>query len=221
MPNTNPLNSSTIGVPMGASPTPSIISGQWKAFLVSLYPDSHNVIGPVYDAILGAIGAALDQYDPYQIGLAQEFSVTTATGDALDRCGADWGVARHSGEADSAYRVRILSMLPIYANGASDYGLSAVVTVFTGTAPVLIDCAGEGWVWTESAWLDDAWTDPIGRYAVYIFVQNPGAVAYSHYDMEFAVRRGMPARSRAIIWHNGADTSPLAEASDAIVTIVG
>lgn len=192
----------------------------YAEFLKSLYPDSHNVVGPVYTALLGAIGAALDQYDPYQIGLAHEFSVSTATGTALDSCGLDWGVTRHSGESDSAYRIRILAMLPIYANGASDYGISAVVTVFTGHAPTLIDCSNEGWVWTESAWLDDAFSG-LESFTLFIFVANPDGVAYNHYDMEYAVRRGVPARSKAILWHNGVDTSPLAEAANAIVTIVG
>jgi hypothetical protein len=35
------------------------------------------------------------------------------------------------------------------------------------------------------------------------------------------VQRALPARGRAFVWHNGADTSTLAEAADAIITITG
>lgn len=191
----------------------------YATYLKSLYPDSHDVTAEVYNAILGAIGYALDQYDPYNIGLPAQFSVNKAMGSALDSNGADWGVSRRSGESDTTYRARILSMLPIYANGASDWGMTATVAPFTGTDPILDDLCTDGWSPLDSACLDSAMSDLAGLFTLQINVQNPNDVSYSHYDMEFAVRRAKPARSKVILYHNGTDTSTLAEMSNAIITI--
>lgn len=200
----------------GASSAPG-----YANFLRSLYPDSHYINGMVYTAIVGAIGDALDKLDPYHIGLKSEFSVLTAMGSALDLHGADWGVTRRYSEDDATYRARILAMLPIYANGASEPGISAAVAVFTGAPPHIVDCCTEGWVWGESAWADSVWSDLAGCVTLYIYVSNPNHVAYSHFDMEFAVRRSLPARSRAYLWHDGSDTSSLNQAFNAISTIIG
>lgn len=193
--------------------------GVWADELAKLYPDSHAVERPVYAALLGALGSVLDQFDPVQIGLAAEFSVTRATGSALDSHGADWGVPRRSGEGDEAYRARILAQLAVYANGASVLGISGAVAAFTGASPIVIDCSEDGWSWGDSAWADNAWADAAGYFLLVIYVQNPNAVAYSHYDMQYSLRRAMPARTRAFLYHNGEDTSTLGQASDARVVI--
>jgi hypothetical protein len=93
--------------------------------------DSTSVL---YQIVQGT-GAALDQVDPGQINLAGQFSVTTATGSALDSNGADWGELRRAGESDDTYRARILSQLPIYAQGPIPNALVAAATPFTGVAP--------------------------------------------------------------------------------------
>ena len=199
--------------------------GVYGPFIQSLYPDSHNVYAPVYSALLGAIGSVLDQYDPYQmdggLGLKSEFSVTTAVGAALDRNGADWGVPRASGQSDSAYRATILAALAAYANGASDTGISLAVSQFTGVAPVIYDGSQDGYSPLDSAPADNAMSDLAGIFTLWIWVQNPTTVAYSHLNMETAVHKQLPARSQAIIYHNGTDTSALGEASNAVVTVVG
>lgn len=194
--------------------------GYYAAYLASLYPDSHDVSAEVYTAILGAIGYALDQYDPFQLGLPAEFSVTKATGIYLDDHGADWGVSRRSGESDDTYRARIISMLPIYANGASDVGMASAVAAFTGTAPTVYDFCTDGWSPGDSACLDSAMSDLAGIFTLQMQVNNPNLVSYNHYDMEYAIRVAKPARSRVILYHNGADTSSLNESSNAIITIV-
>ena len=212
----------------------------YSAFLKSLYPDSHNVNAEVYSAVLGAIGGVLDLYDPYSMGLPAEFSVTTATGTALDSNGADWGVTRRSGESDTVYRARILTMLPIYAMGDTTAGLIAMITPFTGVAPILLDLSADGWSWSDSAFSDSSFSDFASLFTLVIYIQNvPGSQAdfdhmtdidsltdwdgenaYSHYDMEAATRQAKPARSRVIIYHNGVDTSSLEETPTAIITVV-
>lgn len=206
--------------PFGGSGGPGSFTG-YTEWLKRLFPDSHNVDGEVYTAILGAVGTALDSLDPFQMGLPSEFAVTTATGEALDKHGADWGVPRRAGETDNDYRIRILAMLFIYANSASVAGITAAVALFTGANPIFIDCSSDGWICSVSSCLDSAMSDLAGVFTVYIYVQNPDSVSYSHYDMQFAVRRGLPARSRAILIHNGIDTSPLAQAPDEVVEIIG
>lgn len=219
------LGTSPLGIDELGGGSQIIASAVYVNFLRSLYPDSHNIDGPVYTAMLGAMGAALDMFDPYQLGLPSEFSVTTAQTTALDSNGRDWGVIRRSGESDITYRARILSMLPVYANGASDPGITAAVAVFTGANPVLIDCSSDGFVCgttdDASAIGEAGMSDLAGLFTIYLMIANPDSLSYSHYDMEFSVMRGLPARSRAIIFHNGTDTSVLNEASDAIVIVVG
>ncbi|WP_088187535.1 hypothetical protein [Desulfosporosinus sp. FKA] len=85
--------------------------------------------------IVNGIGTAFDAVDPGQIELTKQFSVTTATGAGLDRNGADWDVLRRIGELDDTYRARILSQLPVYAQGPIPDALVNAVTPFTGVAP--------------------------------------------------------------------------------------
>jgi hypothetical protein len=199
--------------------------GVWGPYLQSLYPDSHDVYGPVYSVVLGAIGAALDMVDPAQLdnglGLKSEFSVATATGAALDRQGADWGITRDPGQSDDAYRAAILASLAIYANGASDVGIALAVKQFTGVTPLIYDGSQDGWIWGSSSLGNNAWGDLTFIFSIFVYVQNPNFVPYSHLALQTTVRNQLPARSRAIIYHNGIDTSSLNQAANAIVTLIG
>lgn len=203
-------------------------------FLKSLYPSSHNVEGEVYSAILGAIGYALDQYDPTRIiysdaipgvivtvqnNLASEFSVTTATGTALDLHGFDWGVIRRSGETDNDYRSRILSMLPLYVNGPTVPGIEAIVRPFTGEVPIIFEYGPSAFTMGESAIGDAGFSTSTDVFTFEIHVQNPNNLSYDHLDMESAVSKAKLARSTAIIYHNGTDTSVAAESTTAVITI--
>jgi len=111
-------------------------------------------------------------------------------------------------------------MLPIYALGDTDTGMIAMITTFTGSPPLFFDQGSDGWSWSDSAFSDNAFSDVPGYFTILIYVQNPGNVSYSHYDMESAVKRGKPARSRVIVYHNGIDASTLAEAANAVVTVI-
>ena len=196
------------------------MTADYATFIKKLFPDSHPVTAEVYSTLLNAIGYAIDKLDPYQIGLNLDFSVTKAVSDALDSHGADWAVSRRSGEDDNTYRARILAMLPIYANGASNYGLAAVVKNFIGTSPTVCDLSSDGFSCSDSALSDNALSDFAGLFTVVIYVLNPDGVSYNHFDLEYSLKRGKPARSRVILYHNGKDTSTLNESSTAIVTLV-
>ncbi|MHB1651677.1 MAG: hypothetical protein ACYCVD_04260 [Desulfitobacteriaceae bacterium] len=189
-------------------------------FLKNLIPPSYNPGGEVFQVFLGAVGVALDQYAPSQITLKNEFSATKATGAALDTQGADWGVARRSGESDASYRSRILSILPLYVNGPTVDGISAVVKPFTGTAPVIFEYGPAAFIMGESTIGDAGFSTAADLFTFEIQVQNPLALAYNHIDMENAVRNTKMARSTAIIYHNGTDTSVAVETSTAIITII-
>lgn len=189
-------------------------------FLKSLYPTSHDVNGEVYSVILGAIGYALDQFDPNQINLKSEFSVTASSGNALDSNGQDWDTLRRNGESDTSYRSRILSLLPLYANGPSVPGITAVGTPFTGAQPGIFEYGPDGFVMGESTISDAGFCDSDDVFTFEFHVQNPNNVSYNHLDLENAVRKAKLARSTAIVFHNGVDTSTSAEQSNAIVTIV-
>lgn len=189
-------------------------------FLKSLFPDSHDVNGEIYSVILGAIGNAIDQYDPNQIKLVSEFSVTTATGDALIRNSQDWGVNKRNGESETSFRNRILSVLPLYANGPRPDGIKAVATPFTGTAPIIFEYGPEGFIMGESTIGDGGFSISSDVFTFELHVQNPNNVSYNHLDLESAVRKAKLARSTAIVFHTGIDTSTAAEQSNAIITIV-
>jgi|GEM_PF-4821672 len=87
--------------------------------------------------IIEGIGTAFDAVDPGQIQLSKQFSVTAATGQALDRHGADHELPRRAGESDASYQARILSQLPVYAQGPTPNALIDAVTPFTGFPPTL------------------------------------------------------------------------------------
>jgi hypothetical protein len=188
--------------------------------LKSLYPNSHSVNAQVYSAILGAIGASIDQYDPVQIGLAQQFSITTATNSSLDSGGKDWGLTRRLGESDNTFRQRILSLLPLYSNGPTVPGITAAVATFTGANPTIFEYGPGAFRWADSAWSEAGFSNTAGLFTYEIHVANPNNVTYNHSDMETIIQICQMARSTAILYHNGTDTSPLGEASNAVVNIV-
>lgn len=211
-------------MPMGGG-TQTVFTPGFTQTLKSLYPDSHNVEGPVYSAILSMLGSRLDAWDPYRLGVPNDFCVTTSSGIALDRNGTDWGVIRRAGEADPAYRARILAALALYAQGSTIAGITAALTPYTGTAPVIVDNCTDGYIMgtatTASTMGQAAMGSPAWYFSITVYVQNPGSLPYSHYDFENTVKQGLPARAQAHVYHNGADTSVLDEASNAIVTITG
>ena len=192
----------------------------YAAFLSSLFPSSHDTSAEVYSAMLGAVGYALDQYDPVANELASEFSATAAEGPALDRNGQDWGVYRRPGESDDSYQLRILSAVAIYTYGSSVPGMKAVVGAFTGTPPIILEQGPQAFRFSISAMGSAAFMPPGAPFTFEAYVQNPGGVAYNHLDMEDAVSAAKPARSTAIIYHNGTDASPASETATAIVTII-
>jgi len=189
-------------------------------FLKSLFPDSHDVNGEIYSIILGAIGNAIDQYDPNQINLKSEFSVTTSVGDALVRNAQDWGVNKRNNEDDNSFRNRILSILPLFANGPRVNGIKAVATPFTSTPPIIFEYGPEGFVMGESTVSDAGFCSSGDVFTFELHVQNPNNVSYNHLDLENAVRKAKLARSTAIIFHNGVDTSTAAEQAIATIAII-
>ena len=189
-------------------------------FLKSLFPDSHDINAEIYNAVLGAIGSVIDQYDPNQINLKSEFSVTTAAGSALDTNGVDWGQTRRNNESDASFRSRILSILPLYAHGAIVSGIEAVVIPFTGASPIVFEYGPESFVMGESTIDDAGFSTETDVFTFELHVQNPNNVSYNHLDLENAVRKAKLARSTAIVYHNGTDTSTLNEQSNAIINII-
>lgn len=192
----------------------------YSEFLKALYPSSHNVDGEVYSVILGAIGFALDQYDPNKINLASEFSVTASSGDALGMNGLDWGVTKKIGESDDSFKQRTLSLLPLYSNGPKVDCIKTIVSIFTGVVPIVFEYGPGAFVMGESA-IDGAGFCSEGDVFTFeIHIQNPNNVSYNHQDLENAVQKAKLARSTAIIFHNGTDTSPAAEQSNSMITVM-
>lgn len=152
--------------------------------------------------LMGAIGSQLDVIDPAQTNLAAQFAISTATGAALDKHGADWGVPRRYNESDAAYQARIQAVLPIYTNGPTLSAISTIVQNFTGVAPIITEYGPQGFTMGVS---------PMGNFVfgggdVFSFqvqVQNPNNVAYKRTDLEAAVNQAKPARSSAIFVHQG------------------
>jgi len=189
-------------------------------YMKQLFPDSHNVEGEVYNVILGAIGVVFDLLDPIANNLAHEFTITAASGSALDTVGADWEAPRKLGENDTTYKARLLSLLPFFILGATAAGVKGVVKPFTGSNPLIDEWGQDAFSIGYSAIGDGYPLDAFGLFTFVLTVVNPGAVSYNHLDLETAVCRAKASRSTAIILHNGTDTSTAYEAADAKVNIV-
>lgn len=154
--------------------------------------------------VIGAIGERLDDVDPDQIGLVSQFSVTNATGKALDNNGKDFGVIRRPNETDASYRTRILSVIPIYIQGPTVNAIQQVVKNFTGFAPDIIEYGPDSFMMGVSPMgsfiFDSANDDP---FTFQVQVQNPNNVSYVRKDLENAVNAAKPARSTATFVHQG------------------
>ncbi|GIM47047.1 hypothetical protein DNHGIG_25960 [Collibacillus ludicampi] len=160
--------------------------------------DPNSILGQLF----GAVGAQLDAVDPAQTNLASQFAVSTATGDALDKHGKDWGVPRRYGESDDAYRARILAVLPIYTNGPTVQAISTIVQNFTGVPPIIIEYGPDGFTMGVSPMGQFVFSDE-DPFTFQIQVQNPNNVPYKRADLEAAVNQAKPARSTAIFVHQG------------------
>jgi hypothetical protein len=148
--------------------------------------------------ILSGIGAALDSVDPAQINLAEQFSVSTATGSALDKHGQDWGVPRRYGESDDSYRARILAQLPRYASGPTVANIKAVVRAFTQADPDIFELGPQGFTMGVSAMGEFGFAPSGDAFTFIVTVHNPYNIQFNHADLENAVNNAKPARSTAI-----------------------
>lgn len=147
--------------------------------------------------ILGGVGSALDNVDPGQMNLADQFSVTSATGSALDKHGADWGVPRRYNETDDAYRKRILGQLPQYASGPTVANIKSVVRQFTGVDPDIFEYGPDGFTMGYSAMGDFGFSATNETFSFQVTVNNPNNVSYNQQDLQDAVNSAKPARSTA------------------------
>ena len=151
--------------------------------------------------LLGAVGNQLDLVDPSQSNLSQQFSVSTATGSALDLQGKDWGVVRKNGESDDDYRKRIQAVVPIYTTGPTVSAMKQLVKNFTGAEPIIIEYGPESFTMGVSPMGSFVFSDQ-DNFTFQIQVQNPNGVPYSETDMENAVNFAKPARSTATFIHD-------------------
>ena len=186
----------------------------YAEFIKKLFPNSYNVNGEVFSVVLGAVGYALDQYDPNKINLSSEFNISTATGNALDDHGSDWGFPRRADEDDNAYKNRILAMLPLYVQGPTTQGIKATANPFTGVEPIIFEYGPDAFVMGDSPIGESGFCNSEDIYTFELHVQNPNNVPYNYTDLEYAIQRAKLARSTAVIYHNGPNTSTISELSD-------
>lgn len=145
--------------------------------------------------IINGIGSGLDTVDPNQIGLADQFSVTSSSGSALDKNGADWGLNRRSGETDDAFRQRILAELPTYASGPTVSNIKAVVRAFTKADPDIFEYGPDGFTMGASAMGSFGFSAANEAFTFRLTVYNPLDITYSQSDLTNAVNNAIPARS--------------------------
>lgn len=144
-----------------------------------------------------AIGQVLNSVDAGQINLASEFSVTSATGAALDAQGADWGVSRRYNESDASYRKRILSVLPQYATGPTIENIKAVVRSFTGVDPDIFEYGPDSFTMGVSVMGTFGFSATGDAFTFLVTVHNPNNVQFNQADLQNAVMAAAPARSSA------------------------
>jgi hypothetical protein len=152
--------------------------------------------------LLGTVGNQLDQVDPAQTNLEQQFAVSTATESALDSHGMDWGIPRKPYEADSDYRKRIQALVPIYTNGPTVAAMNQIIHNFTGVDPIILEYGPDSFTMGVSP----MGSFVFGSYDPFTFqvqVQNPNNVLYKRADLEAAVNQAKPARSTALFVHQG------------------
>ncbi|NRD80276.1 DUF2313 domain-containing protein [Bacillus sp. BRMEA1] len=159
--------------------------------------DSNSNLGH----LLGSIGSQLDQVDPAQTNLEQQFSVSTATGSALDSHGKDWGLTRKASESDDDYRTRLLAQVPIYTNGPTIAAIKQIVRNFTGVDPIILEYGPDSFTMGVSPMGSFVFGDQ-DPFTFQIQVQNPNGMYYDETDLENAVNFAKPARSTATFIHN-------------------
>ena len=190
----------------------------FKDFLVRFFPAPYDTGGEVMSALLGAIGAAMDAYDPIATTLAAQFSISTASGDALNILGLDWDTPRRAGEDDDDYRKRLLSQLPIFLLCPAVSGVQAALSPFTGVEPIIYEYCENAFIMSETEvgagaftgsqlFQDGALASEADEFTFEAHIQNPDNEPYNHADAEQTVKRAKPSRSTGIIFHNGIDTS--------------
>lgn len=145
--------------------------------------------------LLGAVGEQLDAVDPAQNGLAENFSISKAKGEALDRHGHEWGIPRRIGEADEDYSKRIRAVVPIYTTGPTVSAISKIVENFTGTPPEIVEYGAQSF--TSGVTLSP--------FEFLVQVRNPLGTRYKRADLEEAVNQAKPARATAIFIHEGGE----------------
>lgn len=191
----------------------------YRDFLKQLFPNSHNVEGEVYTALLGAVGFALDNLDPVQNNLSTAFCITTAVGTDLDLHGNDWGIVRRYQESDDSFRQRLLSLLPIYTKGPTLSGIKTVLSAFTGAEPDIFEYGPSLFIMGESAIAEAGFGTAADIFTFEVSINNPNGVSYNHRDMETTLKNSKLSRSTCILHHNGKDTSTLDQSPTAVITI--
>jgi hypothetical protein len=157
--------------------------------------------------LMGAIGSQLDAVDPSvddptqnKVALAKQFSMSTATGSALDMHGADWGVPRRFGEDDKTYRARIQAVLPICTNGPTVQAISDIVQNFTGTAPIILEYGPQSFYMGVTPMGEFVFNNE-SPFSFQVQVQNPDGHSYKKSDLEDTVNQAKPARATALFVH--------------------
>jgi Uncharacterised protein conserved in bacteria (DUF2313) len=154
--------------------------------------------------LLGAVGEQLDVVDPAQSGLAENFSISKAKGEALDRHGHEWGVPRRIGEADEDYKKRIRAVVPIYTTGPTVSAISKIVENFTGHPPEIVEFGPHSFTMGVTPMGDFVFSDR-SPFEFLVQVRNPLGTRYKRADLEEAVNLAKPARATAIFIHDGGE----------------
>jgi hypothetical protein len=147
--------------------------------------------------LLTGVGVALDSVDPAQIGLAEQFAVSTSSGTYLDKHGADWGVYRRVGESDDSYRQRILAQLPRYASGPTVESMKAIVRAFTGVDPDIFEYGPDSFTMGVSTMGTFGFSSSDAAFNFLVTVYNPNDVKFDPNDLVSAINAAKPARSNA------------------------
>lgn len=172
-----------------------------------LTPGLQTGPGTNLGALIGGAATALDLVDPDVIGLSSQFSITSATGAALDRHGADRGLVRRPGEADTAFRARILGVLPIFRRGPTIAALTAAAAPFTGVAPVISQRGvgpNLGFPLTFPFSFSSSGTD---LFTLDLRMQNPNRVTYQQVDVVTAIQAIKRVTTTVVVWWESGGTT--------------
>lgn len=155
-------------------------------------------------AILKSISDLLANIDPIDNDFSSNFSsITKSSGKFLDLHGKDLDIPRKIGEADKAYRDRLLSAISTSALGPTMKGMKALLKVFTGYEPYILELGYSAFTMGDTT-LDEAIFIPGDQLLdIEITIQNPNGVVYNRRDLEKAVKENKPAFCNITIIHNG------------------